>query len=150
MIFSQVIVDTNIVVSLLNTNDTLHSSVLKQLRMLESNNVQFFLNTLILSEICTVVLLRSKDVPLAQDARKLLISPGSNYSVTPFSAELEQLTYQIFESQEKPQLSIADCSIMAQADLSGITTVFTLDKQLQAALKSRGLNPYIFPRSKSA
>lgn len=139
MTSSRVVVDTNTLVSLLNSNDSLHSVVIKKLHSLESSGTQFFLNTLIVSEICTVVLFRSKDVSLTAQARKILVKKGGNYGVVPFEGKLEQLTYQIFESQNKPQLSVADCSIIAQAKLGGSDAILTLDAQLQVAAKKQGL-----------
>lgn len=139
MTSNRILIDTNIVVSLLNTRDSSHASVLQNLKNFEEDHTTFFLNTIILSEICTVVLLRSKSVSLAQKARELLISPNGNYVVAAFDTQLEQATYRIFTEQTKPQLSVADCSLIAQAKLHNTENIFTLDVQLQKALKKYGL-----------
>jgi predicted nucleic acid-binding protein len=139
MTSSQVLIDTNVIVSLLNKNDATHDLVLEKIQKLEALQTTFLLNSLILSEVCTVVLLRSKSLTLAKQARQLLTSSGMNYVVTPCDAVLEKQTYQIFEAQAKPQLSVADCSLIAQAKMLSTTQVFTLDSQLQKVLRTHGL-----------
>ncbi len=136
MTSNTIVVDTNIIVSLLNQRDATHKVVSKLLKKIEEEHATFFLNSLILAEICTVLLLRSKSVQLAADARKLLTTPGGNFSIVPFAEALEKQTYQVFALQTKPRLSVADCSLIAQAKLLNITHIFTLDKQLQKVLRS--------------
>ncbi|NCN83164.1 MAG: type II toxin-antitoxin system VapC family toxin [Candidatus Pacebacteria bacterium] len=139
MTFNNIIIDANIVISLVNKQDSSRNKVVQKLKKLESEHVRFFLNPLIVSEICTVVLLRSKNVSLAKKAYQLLTAPGSNYIIEKLDEELEQETYRIFTEQAKPKLSATDCSLIAQAKLHGINNIFTLDQTLQKELGKYGL-----------
>jgi predicted nucleic acid-binding protein len=139
MTFNNIIIDANIVISLINKQDVSRKEVVQKLTKLETEHVRFFLNPLIVSEICTVVLLRGKSVTLAKKAYQLLTVAGSNYIIEEFDEELEQETYRVFTEQTKPKLSATNCSLIAQAKLRGISTIFTLDQNLQKAIQKYGL-----------
>jgi len=129
------IIDTNILVALYYKNDSTHNQVIKLLSQHKLKSTVLHFNNLILSETITVILGRSKNLQLARQAyNNLALTTSNNFKLTRFNPKLEKTTYQIFFNQPKYHLSIADCSLIAQAKLLNTKYILTLDKKLNQHL----------------
>ncbi len=93
-------------------------------------------NRLVVEEVATVLLLLTKDLSFATNITDFLFfDEAAKVEVTVLSQKLWQESYGIFSKQWSNNLSLTDCSLIAQARLQEIKTIVTLDKDLKQEFK---------------
>lgn len=91
-----------------------------------------------MSEITTLILLRGKNLPLATKvAQDFIDGTFPKFKLTKTSKKLTQQTLKIFQQQKSGQLSFADASIVAQAQIEQIPTIFTFDKDIHREFENQ-------------
>lgn len=127
-----VLVDSNILIALYNKADAKHAVAVELVESLQSQKK--VLNHILLNEVATVLLLRTKNnAHASQITHNLLHKKITDVIVKNVSNKLMIETSKVFQSQNNTKLSFADCSIIAQARLEGIGTIVTFDKDLVKA-----------------
>jgi len=129
---TKIVLDANIVIAYFSQKDPCHAQALLCSKLLE--NQLKVLNTLIVSEIATVLLVKTKDKYLASQVVDKFIS--NKYSKTRMYAcdsSLLRSTSAIFKAFNDTKLSFQDCSIIALARKLKAHTIATFDKDLRKA-----------------
>lgn len=130
------LLDANILVASLNPNDSLHQPVLKFLKSIDTEKK--IVNSFILSEIASILLIRTKNLALAKNFIKKLTSKQINQLQHQLiNQKIFEQTIEIFAQQQKNKLSFADCSLIAHAQTKQITNIVTLDKDLRKEFKNQ-------------
>ena len=129
-LFKECVVDSNLIIGYFYLSDPLHKRAKTVFESL--TNWQKRLNWLVLSEIGSVMLLRSKNQELTNDVLATITNTkAKDLLLEKLSKELRQETLRIFYNQLSSKLSITDCSLVAQARIAGCGTIVTFDKDLR-------------------
>ena len=131
---SKIIVDSNLFIAAYNTHDSLHLKAVESFQNLRFK--QKLINPFIYSEICTVLLLRTKSLFLVKQFDQDIRNASSQTRIHHFSPRFLSLTQKIFFSQPHPKLSFADCSLIAQARSMNIDDIATLDQEVAKFFRS--------------
>jgi predicted nucleic acid-binding protein len=124
------IVDSSVHISALLDEDSQHKLAIDLLK--KCNLGTRFVNPLIVSEVATVLLIKTKNLSFAsQSLEKLFFLKSAPNKVQSLTSSLWQASYEVFINQESNKLSFADCSLIAQTKCDKQkTAVVTLDKSL--------------------
>lgn len=130
----KILIDANVLIAANYPLDSLHASSIKLLESIVENIV--IVNYLIISEIATVLLLRSKNISFVSKLiEKILRGKNVSLGITVISSKIFSQILEVFSHQKSHKLSIPDCSIIAQARLEKIDTIATFDKDLRKEFK---------------
>lgn len=124
------IVDTSVHISALLNEDSQHKSAIDLLKKCDLGVK--FVNPLIVSEVATVLLIKTKKLKFVRKSlENLFFSKSAPIKVQPITDSLWQASYEVFINQQSNKLSLADCSLIAQAKFDEQkSAIVTLDKQL--------------------
>lgn len=90
-----------------------------------------YANPLIVSEVATVLLIKTKDLRhVRQMIKHLFFSKTAIIKLQPLTDSLWQASYEVFINQRSGKLSLADCSLIAQAKCDKKSAIVTLDRQI--------------------
>ena len=128
----KVLIDANVFIALNWPKDSCHIQAKKILKNIEKK-YQLLTNNYLVAETLTVLLLKTKDVE-----KTSILANGFYYHSEPFKMlqapkSLQFKTLKIFSKQQKPLLSFADCTLIAQAIDQNIKTIFTFDKNIKSS-----------------
>ncbi|MBU0579243.1 type II toxin-antitoxin system VapC family toxin [Patescibacteria group bacterium] len=132
----KIIVDSNVLIGFYIPHDALHQQAKKIIK--QTRHLHKTINEYLLSEITTLILLRGKNLPLATKvAQDFIDGTFPKFKLTKTSKKLTQQTLKIFQQQKSGQLSFADASIVAQAQIEQIPTIFTFDKDIHREFENQ-------------
>lgn len=132
---SNAVIDANVIIAHSFPQDALHQHAIKLMRKVDG--LKKYLNPLLVSEIATVLLQRTKDqVSVNQLTNDLITNQLPQVRFQPLSKKLLAQTMIIFAKQKTGNLSFADASVIAQARLENISQIITFDKDLKKEFAS--------------
>jgi len=126
-----VIVDANAYIALNWKKDPNHSKATVIFNQLKKDYLLFTTNNYLVSEVATVLLLRLKNPSKVSAIINVFYNPPKNLKMTQINKTFQLQSLNIFSSQEKPRLSLPDCTLISQALEQKITTIFTFDQNLK-------------------
>lgn len=128
------LVDANIFIGAYLIDDSQHDRAEKILNDLEKSRL--LSNQLLASEVSSVLLLRSKDLAFTREVTDyLFFSSSPAINITAINGQLWQKTYEVFTKQQGCDLSLPDCSLIAQARLERVKHIVTFDQDLITEFK---------------
>lgn len=125
------LLDTSVIVAAYIAQDTGHKRAIKLLSNCGDN---VLINQFILAEVSTVLLYKTKQLTLVREVTQLY-QPLVWHHPKLFSISME-----IFLQQRSGQLSVADCSLLAQQQLTTQSSIITLDQRLHHRAKQLKTN----------
>lgn len=128
----KILVDSNVLIALNSRKDSTYDRAIDIFeRIILTKKV---LNDLIVNEIASVLLIRTKDLFLSSEVSShLLEDKNADFTTRRVTKKLMIRTQEIFADQKGKSLSFTDCSLIAQAEIEGIDTILTFDKNLKKA-----------------
>lgn len=126
---TNIIIDSNVFIASNWIQDPNHDNSLKILRKISSHNQIVIVNNYIISEVATVLLLRTKDVDRAAFVAKSMYQNKRTRKLYQLTKDNQLEILEIFASQQSPKLSFTDCSILWQAKKHN-ANIATFDKHL--------------------
>lgn len=127
---SKAVIDANVIIAHSFPQDALHRHAISLMRKIDGTKK--YLNPLLVSEIATVLLQKTKDqVSVKQLTNDLITNQLPQVKFQPLSKKLLTQTMIIFAKQKTGNLSFADASVIAQAKLENISQIITFDKNLK-------------------
>lgn len=130
------VIDANVIIAYSFPQDNLHQKALKLVK--EVNDLKKELNPLLVSEIATVLLQKTKNQTLVNKlTHDLLTDRLPGVYLNQLSGKILAQTLKIFQHQKSGQLSFADASIVAQAQLEKIPIIITFDKDIRQEFKNQ-------------
>lgn len=132
---NKILVDATIWVAMISTADPKHKLAENIFEQALLDGSLFFTNNYLLSESITMILLRTKNIRHVQFLRNNILEKHKNI-ITVYQAtkDFDNEIYNLFITQIKYKgdfLSFADCSLIIQARVQEIQTIFTFDKTLK-------------------
>lgn len=132
---AEVLVDSSVVIAAYLRQDAQHQRALGSFK--RCANSQLVMNPLLASEVATVLLLRTKNRSFAaQITNTLFFSTEPLIKLARLNSTLWQQIFQRFNTQSSSRLSLADCSLAAQAKLYGIKKILTFDRNIAREYKN--------------
>ncbi len=130
------LLDANILVASLNPHDRSHKVALKFLQSIDPQLK--IINSFILSEIASILLIRTKNLTLAKNfVQQVTNNQINNLKHQSINQIIFKETIKIFANQQQNKLSFADCSLIAHAQIKQITDIVTLDQDLRKKFKNQ-------------
>ena len=130
-----VFVDSNFFIALFNPSDSLYQEALKISQKIKKDNPLLYISNLIFLEIVTILAQRV--------SRKAATSLGNHLvkdkqlEIVHIDKQLNELTWEIFKSIRRKNVSFVDCSVLAVMKTEGIRHLLTFDKEDFASLKRK-------------
>jgi predicted nucleic acid-binding protein len=120
-----VVVDTDVLLALVNPKDALHNDAVILARKLERRNVTIVLLPTTISEFAKIV---ASQMGLSKSQQNISALVQSDYSVTEATNDLIVSAVLIYKKQSSKKESLFDCFNMAVAVKLGIKYIFSFDK----------------------
>jgi predicted nucleic acid-binding protein len=124
---SEVFVDSNFFIALLNKEDSLHAEAMAISKELAAKNISYAISNLVFAEIVTVTSMKAGRATAVQGGEKLINS--SRVRVAYIDENLHKESWDIFQQTEQKNISFVDCSIIAAMESEGITEILTFDRK---------------------
>jgi len=125
------LVDANAYIALNWENDLNHRQSALVFKSLRKQKYLFLINNYLVSEVATVLLLKLKDVSLVTAVIKVFYSPPANLKMIQVDKKMQLGALKIFSRQTRPKLSFPDCTLITQALVYKIKTIFTFDRNIR-------------------
>jgi uncharacterized protein len=132
---SEVFVDSNFFIALLNKEDSVHTEAMAISKKLAEKNVSYIISNLVFAEIVTVTSMKAGRATAVQGGEKLLNS--SRLQVTYIDESLQKESWDVFQKVDQKNISFVDCSIIAVMRSEGIRQLLTFDKKYFTKLQKK-------------
>jgi predicted nucleic acid-binding protein len=130
---NEIFVDSNFLIALLNSEDSLREKASSKSRELAEQNTSYVISNLVFLEVVTVTSMRSGRTNAIEGGNKILAN--SRVRLVHIDETLHNETWDIFQNTEEKNISFVDCSIIATMRAENIQKLLTFDqkdfKQLQ-------------------
>lgn len=132
-----VIIDSDALLALINTNDSLHSEAKVLLEKLYAKSVQLIMLPTTLSEFSLIAV---NKIGLPQTKAVVAVwTEGVNNQVIEIDKELINFAVRLFQEQTSKEESLFDCFIMAAASKYKYDAIFSFDRGYKK-VKNNNLN----------
>lgn len=120
-----IFVDSNYLIALYNTTDSLHTRAKELARKIASTDSQLYLSNYIILEVLTVLsqrIGRQEAIDIGQMLRQ-----APQIELIYIDEDLNELSWQIFKASSGKNTSFVDCSILACLRYTGIKHLLSFD-----------------------
>lgn len=124
---NQVFADSNFFIALFNPSDTLHAKAIAISQKLAKEKPKFYISNFVFLEIVTVL--------TQKVSRKAAITLGEHLikdqqlKIIHINQRLNKLTWEIFKTLKRKNISFVDCSLLTVMRAEGIKKLLTFDKE---------------------
>ena len=132
---SEIFVDSNFFIALLNSEDSLYEKAKSISKKLAERDVSYVISNLVFLEVITVTSMRSGRDTAVKGGNNLL--QNSRVRLVHVDEELHEKSWKIFQETEGKNVSFIDCSIIAAMKAEDISTLLTFDKTDFATLQKQ-------------
>ena len=133
----KILVDSNILIALYCPQDSQHLKAKKIIELLTQDKVEFFIHSLIILEVLTVLKQKTK-TEILKKVKQYLFDP--NYYILleeKFLLQPDDFVFRIFE--ENKNISLVDAKLIELAFLKNLN-LLTLDQRLRRTAKKYQIN----------
>ena len=124
---NNIFADTNFFVALYNLKDSQHKKAVLKRKQIQQAKPKIFISNFVFLEVVTILSQRAGKI-LSLKVGKSIIQ-DQRIEIIQIDKELNDLTWKIFQTIKRKNLSFVDASIIACMQVEGINKLLTFDEE---------------------